>query len=269
MSDLTEIIDPGDDDDVSPIVEKPKVPDQKQSSEDISRGPIEQAPPTTVSPKKEDYGAPAAPGENANAPTNEDDDDEFSKVLGTGVSAVQAGAQSLYGFFVRGVETVQHTSVADLALQGIEKSKQVIAQGVKAGQDVADKSLEALEKVGEKAMEVLASSDAQEPAEDVAKDASASNASASGAPASRAPAPAKRIAPAGVITGDTPKKKAKELSYESAFEEKGGSASLQSLENLSIECTYLGGRATSPLLTCLAFPHHSRHDEDTAVVQKI
>lgn len=211
-----------DEDDVSPVVTRAQKPQNHEQQSELSDGPHEQAPPTD-SEIKEAKSEEDPPKDES----DDDDDDDFTKVLGQGVSAVQAGAQSLYGMFARGVETVQHASVADLAIQGIEKSKQVLQAGVKVSQDVADKSLEALEKVGEKAMEVLTNAD-----EKAAQEASKTQSLESNRSAPRRSGP-------GVITGDTPRKKPKELTYETVFEEKLGTASLQSLENLSIECSFL------------------------------
>lgn len=237
MSDLTDIIDVGDDEDVSPIVEKRKPSTEGEKQPNSNSGPVEESSPSTDAPQ-EPKQAPQPPAEVKSGGSDSDDEDEFTKVLDLGVSAVQNSAQSLYGFFARGIESVQQTGVTHLAAQGLEKSKQVIASGVRVGQDVADKSLEALEKVGEKAMEVFATVDERAAAE-AATSASGSNDSrpvSSSSAQKPAGAPGKRPA-VGVVTGDTPRKKAKELTYESAFEEKLGAAAIQSLENLSIECS--------------------------------
>jgi hypothetical protein len=237
VSDLTDIIDVGDDDDVSPIVEKRKPASEGDKPAENTTGPTEQAPPSTDASQEQKQSPQPSAGVKSSG-SESDDDDEFSKVLDAGVSVVQTGAQSLYGFFARGVESVQQTGVTNLAMQGLEKSKQVLADGVKAGQDVADKSLEALEKVGEKAMEVFTTVDARAAAEattPASRSGVSPSASASSAPR---PAGAPKRPSVGVVTGDTPRKKAKELTYENSFEEKLGAAAIQSLENLSIECAY-------------------------------
>jgi hypothetical protein len=77
-------------------------------------------------------------------------------VFEKGKTMLSTGASMLSDFFHKGVETVQHSGVQDIARQGYEKSKQVLASGAKMGIELADKGVHTLEKVGEKALDFIA-----------------------------------------------------------------------------------------------------------------